>query len=136
MGGENGYRNRTGRPAWVERYQEQEKVGAGVSRDISREMRAKRLHWLGVCRINGYSTWGRVPIWFGTYNIRNGRNGGLDLALRGVSQANLDLVIFYDTKLAGGVYTRGSAGYSVVTTDALKQHRGRVVVFYRRQCGI
>ena len=27
----------------------------------------------------------RVSIRFGTYNIRNGRNGGLELALRGMS---------------------------------------------------
>ena len=36
----------------------------------------------------------------------------------GVSQANLDLVVFQDTKLTDGVYTRGSSGYSVVAMDA------------------
>ena len=35
-----------------------------------------------------------VPIRFGTYNIRNGRNEGLELELRGMAQANMDLVIF------------------------------------------
>ena len=35
-----------------------------------------------------------VPIKFGTYNIRNGRSGGLELALRGMAQANIDLGIF------------------------------------------
>ena len=47
---------------------------------------------------------------FGTYNICNGRNGGLELALRGVFQANMDLGIFQETKLTVGVYTRVSAG--------------------------
>ena len=28
---------------------------------------------------------------FGTYNIRNGNNRGLESALRGISQANMDL---------------------------------------------
>ena len=32
---------------------------------------------------------------FGTYNIRNRRNGGLKLALRGMSQADMDLGILH-----------------------------------------
>ena len=51
--------------------------------------------------------------------------------MRGMSQANLDLGIFQETKLTGGVYTRGSAGYSFVATDAPSRHRGGVAVFYR-----
>ena len=58
-----------------------------------------------------------MPIIFGTYNIRNGRNGGLELALRGMSQANMDLGIFRETKCTDGIYTRESAGYRIVTTD-------------------
>ena len=37
---------------------------------------------------------GTVPIIFGAYNIRNRRNGGLESAIRGMSQANMDLGIF------------------------------------------
>ena len=59
-----------------------------------------------------------MPIRFGTYNIRNGRSGGLEAALQGVSQANMDLGIFQETKLIDGIYTRGLAGYSVVATDS------------------
>ena len=59
-----------------------------------------------------------MPIGFGTYNIRNGRNGVLESALRGLSQANMDLGISQETKVADGIYTRGSAVYSVVATDA------------------
>ena len=58
-------------------------------------------------------------------------NGGLELALRGMYQANMDLGIFQETKLTGGVYTCGSAGYSVIAMDAPIQHRGGVAVFYR-----
>ena len=72
-----------------------------------------------------------MPIRFGTYTIWNGRNGGLELALRGISQANMELGIFQETKVTYGIYTCGSAGYSVVATDAPSQHRGRVAVFYR-----
>ena len=42
----------------------------------------------------GVSTKEEVLIRFRTYNIRNGRNRGLDLALRVMSQANMDLCIF------------------------------------------
>ena len=72
-----------------------------------------------------------VPIIFGTYNIRNGRNGGLESALRGMAQANIDLGIFQETKCTDGIYTRESAGYRVVTTDAPSGHSGRVALFYR-----
>ena len=41
---------------------------------------------------------GTVAIRFGTYNICNGRNGGLESLLRGVSQANIDLGISQEKK--------------------------------------
>ena len=74
-----------------------------------------------------------MPIRFGSYNIRNGRKGGLEAALRGVSQANMDLGLLQETKLTDGIYTRGSVGYSVVATDAPSQHRGGVAIFYRSE---
>ena len=73
-----------------------------------------------------------MSIIFGTYNIRNDRNGGLELALRGMAQANMDLGIFQETKCTEGIYTRESAGYSVVATDALSQNPGGVAIFYRQ----
>ena len=72
-----------------------------------------------------------MSIRFSTYNIRNGRNRGLESALRGMSQANMDLVIFQETKVTDGIYSRGSARYSVVATDAPIRHRRGVAVFHR-----
>ena len=72
-----------------------------------------------------------VPIKLGTYNIRNGRNGGLEAALRGVEQANLDMGILQETKITNGVYTRAPARYCVVATDAPSRHRGGIAMFYR-----
>ena len=46
-----------------------------------------------MCNPTRKPTDGTVPIRFGTYNIRNGRKGGLEAALRGISLANMDLVI-------------------------------------------
>ena len=72
-----------------------------------------------------------VPIRFVTYNIRNGRNGGLYSALRVMAQANMDLGIFQETKCTDGIYTRESAGYIVLATDTPIRHRVVVAVFYR-----
>ena len=44
------------------------------------------------------------------YNIWNGHNGGLKYALRGMAQANIDLGVFKETKLNGGIYAWESAG--------------------------
>ena len=68
---------------------------------------------------------------FVSYNIRNGRNGGLESVLRVMDKSNLDLGILQETKLTDGVYTCRSAGYSVVDTDAPRQHHGRVMMLYQ-----
>ena len=48
-----------------------------------------------------------------------------------MSQSNMDLGILQETKLTDGIYTCGSAGYSVVATDAPSRHRGGVAIFHR-----
>ena len=72
-----------------------------------------------------------MPIKFGTYNIRNVRKGGLEAALRGMDQANMNLGVLQETKCTDGVYTRASAGYRVVATDAPSRHRGGLALFYK-----
>ena len=44
--------------------------------------------------------------------------------------ANMHLVIFQETKLTDGVYTHGSAGYSVIATEAPIRNHSGVAVFY------
>ena len=56
------------------------------------------------------------PIRFGTYNTQNGRNRGLEYALRGMSQVNMDLGFFQETKVKKGIYMQDSSGYRVVAT--------------------
>ena len=68
---------------------------------------------------------------FGGYNIRNGWNGGLESALRGMSQFNMDLGVFQETKLTKYIYMRESSGYRVVVIEAPSAHSGSVIVFYR-----
>ena len=127
----NGDGNGEGGPAGAERGRERRKgrrarvggeAGAGAK---------KGARWSGMCKHAGQPTSGTVPIRFGTYNIRNGRNDGLESALRGMSQANKDMGIFQEKKLTDGIYTHGSAGYSVVATDAPSRHRGGVEIFHR-----
>ena len=43
----------------------------------------------------------------------------------------MDLGIFQETKLTDGIYTHGSAGYSVFAMDAPSRHRGGVLIFHR-----
>ena len=91
----------------------------------------KKNCWWGPLRRNRGSTEEEVPIKFGPYNIRNCRNGGLEAAIRGMEQANMDLGVLQETKITDGVYTRTSAGYRVVATDAPRRHRGGIALFYR-----
>ena len=42
----------------------------------------------------------------------------------------MDLGILQETKLTDRIYTRGSAGYSVVATDPLSLHRRGVSIFH------
>ena len=81
-----------------------------------------------MCNPTRKPTCGTVPIRFGTYNIRNGQKGGLEMSLRGMSQANMDLGILQEKKLTDGIYTRGSDGYSVIATDAPSRHCGGVAL--------
>ena len=81
---------------WERRREWQGKAGGGAGANgEGRGGRGEKVVcWLRMCWITGRSMRGVVPIRFGTYNVRNGGNGGLESALRGVSQANMDLGIF------------------------------------------
>ena len=46
-------------------------------------------------------------------------------------KSNVDVGVFQETKLTGGIYTRVSSRYKVVATSELSQHRGGVALFYR-----
>ena len=119
-GGGNGDGNDEGGPAGTARRRERQTGKAGASGGTGKTGD----RWWGMCHSTGSSTSGKAPIRFGTYSIRNGRNGGLEAALRGMYQTNMDLGILQETKLTDGIYTRGSAGSSVIARDALSRHRG------------
>ena len=66
-----------------------------------------------------------------TYNIRDGRNGGLESTLPAMDEANVDVGVLQETKLPLNIYTRWSSGYHVITTAAPTQHQGGLTVIYR-----
>ena len=70
-------------------------------------------------------------IQFRLYNIRNGRNGGLDSALRTMDQASIELGVLEETKINERIYTQELSWYRVVALDALNWHRGGVNFSYR-----
>ena len=67
----------------------------------------------------------------GTYNIRSGRAGGMESALRAMDACGVDLGIFQETKLTDEYYTRNSSGYKVLATKAASAWSGGIALFYR-----
>ena len=116
--GKERWGERTGSTGEGEKGQGTAKGESDGDEEANGEGKKKGNRWCGALKSTGGSTKEEVPIRFGTYNIRNGSNGGLESALRGMSQANIDLGIFQETKCTDGIYTRESAGYRVVATDA------------------
>ena len=76
-------------------------LGRGEEANGGRKGKVDR--WWGAFKRTRGSTKEEVPSRFSTYNIRNGRNRGLESALRGMSQANMDLGIFQETKCTDGI---------------------------------
>ena len=95
---------------WVEQEREWRKGEAGERGAGSGVRGRKCIHWWRMCWSTLNSTRGRGLIRFGTFNIRNGRNGGLELALRGMFHTNMDLGIFQETKVTDGVTPAGQLG--------------------------
>ena len=65
------------------------------------------------------------------YNVRSGRQGGLENALRAMDSLGVDLGVLQETKLTGGIYSKYSKGYNVLATDAPSAWKGGVALFWR-----
>ena len=57
------------------------------------------------------------------YNINNGCNLGLEVSMQ---KSNINLSIFNEMKLTGGIYNQYSLEFNVVATEAPSQTRGGV----------
>jgi hypothetical protein len=65
------------------------------------------------------------------FNIRSGRNGGIEAALRAMEQMGVDIGFLLETKLTGGIYTRHSSGYNVLASNATSSSSGGIALFWR-----
>ena len=68
---------------------------------------------------------------FGTFNIRNRQNRGLELALCGMAQGRVNCGVIQETKLTEGFYMRESSGFWVIAMEAPSAHHGGVKIFYQ-----
>ena len=67
-----------------------------------------------------------------TWNIRNGRNGGLESLCCALASLDVDIAVLRETKLTGGIYTHFSSGYSMIgTIDAPSKHQGGIALCVR-----
>ncbi len=66
-----------------------------------------------------------------SWNIRNGRNGRLESALRAIEAMGVDIGILLETKVTGGVYTCFLSGYSIIASDAASAHQVGIALFWR-----
>ena len=53
------------------------------------------------------------PLHLLCFNIRSGRNGDLEAALRVMDQLGVDIGFLLETQFMGGIYTRHLSGYNV-----------------------
>ena len=91
------------------------------------------MYWsIGIHAIRGgggYRRVGKTVIKFRTLNIWNRRNGGLESSLSGMDQANLDLGVFQETKVANGLHTHELDGHCVLIVNAPSRQHGEISVF-------
>ena len=59
-----------------------------------------------------------------SWNIRNGRQCGLDAAVKGLEQCGAALAVLQETKRTDGKYPRRIGEYRVICTDAPSAHQG------------
>ena len=85
---------------------------------------------LGYCRIstqyrrNRKGPEERKGIRIASLNIRSGRVGGMEEALRDFHQGNVNVGVLQEAKLTRRIHTRYRAGYSVWATHVESRHRG------------
>ena len=66
---------------------------------------------------------------FGTNNILNFRNVGLNSALHGMDQVNIELGLLQENNIVDGFYVRESAVFSVISSDVMSRHCRGVALF-------
>ena len=55
----------------------------------------------------------------------------MDTALHAFWQDNIGIGVLQETKLAGGIHTRRSSGYTIWVTEADSRHQGGIAIVWR-----
>jgi hypothetical protein len=74
---------------------------------------------------------GSGSVALGSFNIRSGRNGGLEAALRAMEQMGVDIGFLLETKLTRGIYTQHLSGYNVLALTTTLSSSGGIALFWR-----
>jgi hypothetical protein len=64
-----------------------------------------------------------------TFNVRSGRNGGLESALRAMAATGVDCGVFTETKVTDNIHTQFSLGYNVFASNAVSVPQGGIALF-------
>ena len=66
-----------------------------------------------------------------TWNIRSGRNGGLESAARALESLGVDIAVLQETKLTGKKHTRFTSGYHIIASEAESAQKGGIALAWR-----
>jgi hypothetical protein len=66
-----------------------------------------------------------------TFNVRSGRNGGLESALQAMAATGVDCGVFTETKIRDNIYTRYSSRYNVFASNAVSVRQGGIALFWK-----
>ena len=66
-----------------------------------------------------------------TWNIRSGRNGGLESLLRAMDSMEVDICLLTEEKLTDDIHAKSAFGYTVVATDAPSKSQGGVALCWK-----
>jgi hypothetical protein len=83
----------------------------------------------GVCPPSQTDGSGSVAL--ASFNIRSGRNGGIEAALRAMDQLGVDIGFLLERRLTGGIYTWHLLGYDVLALNTTLSSSGGIALFWR-----
>ena len=70
-----------------------------------------------------------------SWNIRSGRNGGLESACRAMDSMGVGIGVLQETKITNDIYTRSASGYAVVATNVSSARQGGVALIWKEDGG-
>ena len=66
-----------------------------------------------------------------TWNIRSGRNGGLEVAAQALDQMGVGVAVVQETKVMDGKHTRCTSGYKVIALSTPSWRQGGIALLWK-----